>query len=184
MKRIILLLCLPLILVSVCYAKEKIKIDHMKDGYRIIQTERTPHIFPYKRNLTDAAISLDVVEYGKKDYSICIYLFADLNIDKGSKLLLKLDNEEIIELEADLDSETIRNVIFTTVQIITFTNYKVTEEQIHKIIENNVIKVRMETSYDYFDAKVYKNKFSKTIYNNYLLIEDALQEEISIYDNF
>ena len=79
--------------------KEKIKIDHMKDGYRIIQTERTPHIFPYKRNLTDAAISLDVVEYGKKDYSICIYLFADLNIDKGSKLLLKLDNEEIIECE-------------------------------------------------------------------------------------
>ena len=39
MKRIILLLCLPLVLVSACYAKEKIKIDHMKDGYRIIQTE-------------------------------------------------------------------------------------------------------------------------------------------------
>lgn len=184
MKRIILLLCLPLVLVSACYAKEKIKIDHMKDGYRIIQTERTHHIFPYKRNLTDAAISLDVVEYGKKDYSICIYLFADLNIYKGSKLLLKLDNDEIVELEADLDSETVRNLIFTTVQIITFTSYKVTEEQIHKIIENNVVKVRMETSYDYFDAKVYKDKFSKTIYKDYLLIEDALQEEISIYDNF
>ena len=52
-------------------------------------------------------------------------------------MLLKLNNDEIIELEADLDSETVRNVIFTTVQIITFTNYKVTEEQIHKIIENN-----------------------------------------------
>ena len=74
MKRIILLLCLPLILVSASYAKEKIKINHMKDGDRIIQTERTHHIFPYKRNLTDAAISLDVVEYGKKDYSILMII--------------------------------------------------------------------------------------------------------------
>lgn len=184
MKRIILLLCLPLILVSASYAKEKIKINHMKDGYRIIQTERTHHVFPYKRNLTDAAISLDVIEYGKKDYSICVYLFDDLNIYKGSKLLLKLDNDEIIELESNLDSKTVRNVIFTVVQTITFTSYMVTEEQIHKIIENNVVKVRMETSYDYFDAKVYKNKFSRTIENDYILIENALQEEISIYDNF
>lgn len=166
-------------------AKEKIKIDKMKDGYRIIQTERTPHIFPYAATMTDAAISLDVWKLNDlESYSICVYLFTDVNIDKGASLLLKLKNGEIIELQARSKSTTIKNWVFTVWQTISYTDYTVTEEQIKQIIEHNVVKVRIETSIDHFDGKVYGSKFSKTIANDYKLIKKALEKEISVYDDF
>jgi hypothetical protein len=97
---------------------------------------------------------------------------------------LKLENDEVIELKAKSHSETIKNWVFTVLQTITFTNYSISEDQIQKIIENNVVKVRVETSIDYFDGKVYGTKFSKTIANDYKLIKKALEKEISVYEDF
>ena len=184
MKKVLLLLIISFIAMG-GNAKEKIKIDKMKDGYRIIQTERTPHIFLYAATMTDAAISLNLWKLNDlENYSICTYIFTDVNIDEGASLLLKLDNNDIIELKAQSKSETIKNWVFTVLQTITFTNYAVTEEQIKQIIEHKVLKVRVETSIDHFDGKVYGNKFSKTIANDYKLIKKALEKEISVYDNF
>lgn len=185
MKKLPLLLFFLLFIAIDGNAKAKISIDKMKDGYRIIQTERTPHIFPYVATMTDAAISLDLWKLNDlENYNICIYIFSDVNVDKGNSLLLKLDNDDVIELKAKSKSETIKNWVFTVLQTITFTNYSITEEQIKQIIEHNVVKVRVETAIDFFDGKVYGNKFSKTIANDYKLIKKALEKDISVYDNF
>ena len=184
MKRVLFLMLIALVAIG-GNAKEKIKIDKMKDGYRIIQTERTAHVFPFTKTMTDAAISLDLWKLSDwENYSICVYLFTDVNIDEGASLLLKLENDEVIELKAKSHSETIKNWVFTVLQTITFTDYSITEDQIQKVIENNVVKVRVETSIDYFDGKVYGTKFSKTIANDYKLIKKALEKEISVYDDF
>ena len=184
MKRVVLIL-LSVLFTATCFAKAKISVDKMKDGYRFIQTERTPHIFPYKDTWTDAAISLDLMTLGDlKKYSICVYLFAEVNIEKGAKMLLKLENDEIIELVANSKSETIRNLVFTVLQIITFADFSVTESQLQKIMENKVVKVRVETSIDNIDGAVYGNKFTKTIIDDYKLIEKTLQKKNSVYDDF
>lgn len=184
MKKVFLIL-LSMLLTASCFAKAKISVDKMKDGYRVIQTERTPHIFPYKATWTDAAISLDIWTLDDwKNYSICVYLFAEVSIEKGAKMLLKLDNDEIIELVAKDNSETIRNVVFPVVQIITFVNFSTSESQLQKIMDNKVVKVRVETSIDKIDGDVYGNKFSKTISDDYKLIEKTLQKKNTIYDNF
>ena len=48
MKRVLFLLLIAFVAIA-GNAKEKIKIDKMKDGYRIIQTERTAHVFPSRK---------------------------------------------------------------------------------------------------------------------------------------
>ena len=51
-------------------------------------------------------------------------------------------------------------------------------------MENKVVKVRVETSIDNIDGAVYGNKFTKTIIDDYKLIEKTLQKKNSVYDDF
>jgi len=180
-----LLLTILLLSSFLAYAGGKINVDKMKDGYRFIQTERTPHVFMHKETMTDGAVSLDFWNYGgMENYSIVIYLFFEKKIEKGAKLLLKLDNGEIIDLESSLPANIVKNVIFPVVQTITYINYPISKEQLEKVIANNVVKIRVETPIGHFDGKVYGKKFTQAITKDYKAIQKAREKETSIYDNF
>lgn len=181
-----LLLSILLLSSFLVYAGGKINVDKMKDGYRFIQTERTPHVFMHKETMTDGAVSLDFWNYdGLENYSLVIYLFFEKNIEEGAKLLLKLDNDEVIELESSSPLNTIRNVVvFPVVQTITFINYPISKEQLNKVIVNNVVKIRVETPIGHFDGKVYGKKFTQAIEKDYKAIQKTREKETSIYDNF
>lgn len=133
---------------------QKISVDKVKDGYRVIQTERTAHVFLVKGTMNDGAVSLDYIENGMyKQYSIVLYFYQEYNIEKGAKLLLKLDNGEVIELSCSSDiSHTYTGNAFAQIPI-SFVSYQITPEQLKTIETNNVVKLRAETSTDYLDGR-------------------------------
>ena len=174
-----------LIALSAAVCAEGIMVDKEKDGYRIIQTDRTPHVFLVKGTMNDGAISLDIWEKdGIKQYSICIYFYTVEDIEKNAKLLLKFGNDEILELKSSDRSTTQRVGTFPIIQTLTYVSYPISREQLQKVMSNNVVKLRVETSTDHIDGKVYGKKFTNTICNDYALIEQALQQENSLYDDF
>jgi len=189
-KLVTFMLCFICSIMAVS-AKSKLAIDKTIDGVRVVQTERTAHVFSYTQ-MTDASISLSCVKTENIcQYCINVFIFTNNDISKGNKLLLKLDNNEILTLAADTDAET--ENLMTTQNVfgaitgktdITHIPYTITIEQLQKIINNKVVKVRVETTLDAFDGKVYGNKFSKTIQEDYSLIQGALSQQKSIYDDF
>ena len=186
MKRFCILL---LLLTTLCpLFANKISVDVVKDGWRYVQTERTPHIFAVWKTLTDGGIALwcaqneDFKEV--KQYSIVIYYYFDTDIEEDSRLLLKMRDGSIIELKCRAHSTTMR----LGLAAITFAEYLVSEEQLQEIMNNNVVKIRVETEFSNNDSKVYGKMFSKTIAKDYKLIEDTLTKEVlkeeTFYDNF
>lgn len=176
-------------------AKVKISMDKSMDSVRVIQTERTPHIFPYKGTATDCAISLTCLKKLNTDdvlYMLRIYIFnGDTRISKGNKLLLKLDNSEVIVSAATDDfypeesssTQNIFGAILSKTYIVA-PNYVISNDDLSKILTHNVEKVRVETYDSQFDGEVYGKKFSKTISECYSVISEALKENKSVYDNF
>ena len=174
-------------LIALCFtiSAEKVIVDKVKDGYRYVQTERTSHVFLVNGTIYDGAISLNCIEKdGFEQYSIVLYFYSEYNIKKGSKLLLKFDNGDILELYSNSDIiHTTTGNAFAQISIC-FVDYDVTLEQLEKIMTHNVVKLRAETFSDYIDGKVYGKKFTKAIIQDHVLIKKALENEVSIYDNF
>lgn len=184
MKRVFFTLAM-LIAFCTTISAEKVLVDKVKDGFRIVQTQRTTHVFMVVGTMNDGAISLDCWQKeGITQYSIVLYFYAEYNIEEGSKLLLKFDNDEILELYSNSDiTHTWTGNAFAQIPI-SFVGYNVTLEQLKKIMTQNVVKLRAETFADHLDGKVYGKKFSKTIKKDYDVIEKALQQEVSLYDDF
>lgn len=120
------------------------------------------------------------------------------SISKGRKLLLKLSDNTIITLENSDDISTVDNkyeVIGTSTIYYAYPTYPLTNEQLTKICDNEVIKVRLE--YDTHEytieieepknkKKVNKNnnKFSSIIREAYANIQNVYKKEKNIYTDF
>ncbi len=176
-------------------AKSKISVDKMYGDVRVIQTEHTAHVFPYAKTLTDCGISLSCLQDTNMqviDWQIRVYIYSgDADIKRGNKLLLKLENGDIITLEAN-DNYTPR-VMMTTRNMfgailgetyVVAPCYSIQKTDLDKVLISKVAKVRVETHDDQFDGDVYGNKFSKAIKNDYILITSVLKEKKTIYDDF
>lgn len=184
MKRVFFAFAMLIAFCTTIFA-EKVIVDKIKDGFRIVQTERTPHVFLVGGTMNDGAVSLDCWQKdGVKQYSIVLYFYSEYNIEKGSKLLLKFNNDEILELYSSSDIGHVwTGNAFAQIPVY-FVDYNVTLEQLNKIMTQNIVKLRAETFSDHIDGKVYGKKFTKTINKDYGLIEQALKKEVSLYDDF
>ena len=181
MKKTLLLL---LLLTAFCPSfANKIIVDKVENGLRFVQTKPTSHVFAVWETLTDGGIELQCYQNMNikeiKLYHLVIYHYFD--IEEGSRLLLKMENDSIMELRSMLHS-------FTIDRSFTYTIYSVSEEQLQELMNNNVVKIRVETESGNKDSKVYGKMFSKTIAKDYKLIEETLLKEVpkekTFYDDF
>lgn len=139
------------------------------------------------------------VEYGKSGnieiWSIGLCLNEGKRvIDKGRKLLLKFDDGSIIELKNNTEigpGDYEYEVSKYGTNYYVYPSYNITEEQIQKIIDGNVIKVRIEDNIGYLDREIkgkkkksVKSRMSEDMKELYENVKAASQQGKSIYDNF
>lgn len=108
-------------------------------------------------------------------------------IDKGRFLLLKLKNGDIIELKNDTEvgpaDYTYEVGKYSTIYHVR-PSYDLTEDNIKAIIDNDVVKLRIETNLGQTDIEVNKNRFSKAIKTSYELIKERLTVKKDKYSDF
>ena len=111
-----------------------------------------------------------------------------MTIAKGRKLLLKFKDESVMELENVREIELIDNKLEhsrTTSYYLVYPQYVVTEEQLDKIMNNEVIKLRIENNVEFLDRTIKKNRFSQGIKKAYEDIQNQLKStNNSLYENF
>ncbi len=117
-----------------------------------------------------------------------------LQIAKGRKLLLKLDDGSIIELENSKDigpgDYEVKVTKYGTNYYV-YPSYDITEEQIQQIINGNVSKIRIEHEVGYLDREIKgikkkspKSRFSENMEKLYSNVKAAAQQKNNIRDNF
>ena len=72
----------------------------------------------------------------------------------------------------------------TTSYYLVYPQYPVNEEQLDKIINNEVIKLRIENDIEHLDRNIKSNKFSKGIKAAYEDIQKKKQTKNDIYEGF
>lgn len=109
-----------------------------------------------------------------------------MTMEEGSALLLKLGSGKNIELKSNRVGPADIDFVSTMIGSTYFVNgfYEITEEQIQEIIENDVIKIRVQWSGGTFDKEIKKQAMSKMLSKAYPAIKAALSEQKSLYDDF
>lgn len=132
--------------------------DENLEEYRKIQSQYTPII---KKGLLEIPFSL--IYYApkndKEEYYALSCKISDLSrmeMPTGSKMYLKLDNEEVIELETLNNIETFDNDYYL-LNGIAFYNiyplYLLSKNQMDKLLSHRVVKIRTQITWGkgYFD---------------------------------
>ena len=108
-------------------------------------------------------------------------------IEKGRKLLLKFENNEILELANKTD---IGSFDYTFNYSQFGSNYKIhpiyylSKEDLQKITKNNIIKIRIETDLGELDKNIKNRKLSDGILKSLNLIKARLLIKKDIYSDF
>ena len=180
------LLALVLLSVSILNAGAvKIESDVVNsDGTRTIFVTAF-NIYTGMTNAAAAQVSVMEVDFNGKsipNYFIKLFLNEGIfEIKKGSKLLIKLENDEVIELEAfyDVDKD-LRMIRSGSVE----PSYNISEENLLKLSTGKAIKIRIETEAGILDRQIKGNKLSKGILESATLINKALKDKKNIYSDF
>lgn len=109
-----------------------------------------------------------------------------LTMDEGSILLLKLGDGSNIELHSNkvgLEDIECQITKYGTHYYI-YPMYEITTEQIEKIINQDVIKIRVQCTGGTFDREIKKQKLSKLYSKAYPAVIEVLSQNKSVYDNF
>lgn len=172
---------------------QKIESDKFDDkGYRYIYCS-----LESIRSMMDKYVffvSLNAIQSGSDTEDIIYDIFlrtnanAPLTVPKGGRLLIKLQNDSIIELKTDIEfSDKIGKVQHSN--SLVYTNYSitpiftVTTDQIEKI-SMGVKKIRLETTLEPIDKEFRKDKMGKILSAEYDLIKSALSQKKSFSDDF
>ncbi len=112
-----------------------------------------------------------------------------LEIQKGGRMLLKLFDDNVIELKASnacdgsvRDIIKIGNSVFHTYSITPI--FDVTSSQLNSIIEMGVKKVRVEISPDFYDKEFKKDKIGKTLIEHRKNLLEAISKSKSFDRDF
>lgn len=146
-----------------------------KDGSRIIISKQRPASFTIKRAVNFRLI--DIVSVNNADsYYIILNIVGnkkrEAEYTKGRKLLIKLNDDSIIELS-----------VFKTLEdddyqgYGAYVRYAVNEDEIERMIKNEVLKLRIENDFDYIDVNIKKNMFSKSLKTLYEAIKEQRKIE-------
>lgn len=189
MKRILFIATLILCCLSI-NAKEKNYIynDNVQtDGSRVVSSI-AQNIYS---GWTEAASARIVAVVSSGDAYPSYFLKICFNEGKftmnaGSVLLLKLADGSTLELYSDEIGPADYEYSVTkygTNYYITPT-YSITLEQMQRMIDNDVTKIRVQYSGGTFDRDIKKQKLSNLIKNAYPAIAKVLSEKKSVYDDF
>ena len=103
-----------------------------------------------------------------------------LQFHEGARLLLKLKDDSILELQNTKEIKLVDNEVLLS-HVYVSPLYNVTEEDLKKIIAGEVVKIRVEHSSGYFDRSIKKNKFSKGLKTMY---ENSRSGKHDVYQKF
>ena len=132
--------------------------DENVEEYRKIQSSYTPMI---KKGLLEIPFSL--IYYAPKNdneeyYALSCKItdFSRMELPAGSKMYLKLDNEEVIELETYQNIETFDNDYYLLNGIsfyYIYPLYLLSKNQMDKLLSHRVVKIRTQITWGkgYFD---------------------------------
>lgn len=182
MKKYILLLLLFTTGVINAKVHYGIESDSYEDGARIIISLR----FPMYTNFTSGAACK--INYTNVDGFFSYNLFIHMNegnitIPQGAKLLLKLNNGEVITIATFKEFYSQLHDYYYDTDAI----YEISYSDLLKISENSVVKVRIETATGFIDRDIKGNMISLGVKNTLPFIIRAAQEEPEekdIYSNF
>ena len=152
------------------YAQRIIRDENLAD-YRKIQTDYYPIV---KKGLAEIPMSLMYFKYANSEmshYSIVVKITlgsSQQSLPKGSKIYIKLDNDEIVEGESMHEINTYDNEhewieAFHSMYYYMYPQYRFSEESITKMIDNKVQKIRIQVTwgngfFDIPDGSIFKEK--------------------------
>lgn len=152
-----------------------------EDGSRLIVTKHKAVAGNFKMFIEVGLV--DIIEVNEQEsYYLSIGVIGNHKkpVSKGRKLLLKLKDESMIDLENYIKRDV---KDYEGYKVIL--RYKVDEGIIQKIIDGGVIKIRVENDVDYKDCSVKKNAFSKTVKKAFDIIqEEKMRKSPDVYDGF
>lgn len=107
-----------------------------------------------------------------------------IDIRKGASLLFKIDSSEIITLNASQNAVHKNGYMANTFTYTIGNEYSVKENEINKLINGNISKIRLEYSTGIKDCIVRNNTLSIEIEKCKKNIQERLSEKKSILDGF
>lgn len=161
---------------------QKLLIDKVDgNGERTMQTNYSKL---YTKMTTGASIALGcVVKESDTTYMLCLRLSEyGKTMEKGRKLLIKLDDNSIITL---VNVNNIGSSDYNRVgsEYQTFPIYPISKEDLFSIINGEVVKIRIETDIDLIDRDI-RGTMSGALREDYNLINKKLKENKTIYSDF
>ncbi len=185
MRKVVLIVLLVLFTLSA--NAQKIIVDKVEvDGSRFLQTKYTTI---YSKMVSGGALSLCCIAT-ESDTTFYLSLMLNeqkLEIDEGRKLIIKLGDGTILTLEnskkiGPLDYE-IRQV-FSSIEYLVYPMYYVSHDDLRLMIDNGVVKLRIETDMDNLDREIKPTKMADILATGLSNIEKALTVKKDIYSDF
>ena len=182
-----------ILLLAVCFISSSIAFAQIsadkveEDGSRWIVTENS-NLYTGWTNAASFNLSYSLKVNGEETYEITLcFNEGKMQFEKGRKLLIKFKDSSILEL---INNKEIGPTDYkyktspTGTSYFTFPRYSVTEEDINKIIDGEVVKIRVENDIEYFDRDIKKNKFSKGLKRAYEAIKAKKETKNDVYEGF
>ncbi len=185
MKQLLFTLCF---LFPYC-ANAQIGMDKVEDnGRRFIMSETMP-LYTGLTNGGSFFLGYGLFNNTDEYYYLSLVLNeGKTDIATGRKLLIKLIDGTLIELsntkEIGPTNYDLRTNAMGRLFYLTSPSYRITEEEIKRIIEGEAIKVRIETNTDFFDRGIKKNKLSKGLKTAYEAIQKKKLTKNELYEGF
>ena len=178
MKKFILILLLCVTCVTAF--SQKIVVDkYNEDGSRVIVIKE--RLFGVFRHVgIFLGFSDNITAGGLDTYAFRFLLDSHYKrtLSKGCRLLFKFEDDSIIELEN-------KEYVTSDSRKGTWIVYEIKEDDIKKIINGKVVKLRMENDVDYDDLKIRGKRFSELIKGFYDSIQEAKKKNKNdLYKDF
>lgn len=186
LKLFVLLIIMHILPVS----SQKIMHDRISEnGERLVMTDEF-----VCRNFTDKLVlscALSYFEFKDKssiDLVTKIVSSHPIEIKEGSRMLLKLFDDTIIELKTmnhdkmDIPELNVGIIVMSVYTV--YASFEITRDQLFDIISKGVKKIRIESFPDYYDNTFKKDKFGKQLGTRLPLLDKAISTQNKFHDNF
>ncbi|MCP4141286.1 MAG: hypothetical protein GY755_13550 [Chloroflexi bacterium] len=195
MKKLFLFLAIA-ILPIITFGQSKIVMDKVdQSGYRFIGTseEVLRNGFLDKYPMCFSLMYSTDGEIENYDLHVAIHTTVSISMPKGALLLIKTGSDEVIELKQTMDEAKTKDVVGTYNSLAgvrvyrTYASYGITREQLHKILDGGIAKLRLETSIENIDKVYKKSKIeqSKELFAGLCdLISGKLVKSVDIREGF
>ncbi len=184
MRKILITLLAALISVAAQAQKVSILYDRPEaDGSRQVSTDYVSCRNGMGDKLPlEVALACTVLPSGEEmwDLRICISSATSFAIPKGSRMLIRLGNGDLIELTQTLDDHLTQDRVGTYSELTHIKTYEmhavysIDEEDVRRIASGPVVKVRVEKQGEPGDNNYRKDRIGEAVAAEYALIKQTL----------